>query len=83
MLENVKCQVISMTRNARLDAYVLSESSMFISQRRFILKICGTTTPLECLNDILRLVQDYTGFDVIEVRFIFYKCFRMYSRISN
>ena len=37
MLAAVKCEIISMARNGQVDAYVLSESSMFISQRRFIL----------------------------------------------
>ena len=34
MLRNVKCEIISSSRNGAIDAYVLSESSMFISQRR-------------------------------------------------
>ena len=35
MLSNVKCEIISSSRNGAIDAYVLSESSMFISQRRY------------------------------------------------
>ena len=66
LLENAKCEIISCTKNSRLDAYVLSESSMFVSQRRFILKTCGTTTPLECLPDLNKLVKTYAGFDAIE-----------------
>ena len=67
MLENVKCEIISMSRNGQVDAYVLSESSMFISQRRFILKTCGTTTPLECIRDLLGMAKLFAGFDSIEV----------------
>ena len=67
MLENVKCEIISMSRNGQVDAYVLSESSMFISQRRFILKTCGTTTPLECIRDLLAMAKLFAGFDGIEV----------------
>lgn len=66
MLRNVKCEIISSSRNGAIDAYVLSESSMFISQRRFILKTCGTTTPLQCLADLVAIVKRFAGFDVIE-----------------
>jgi len=66
MLRKVKCEIMSACHNAQLDAYVLSESSMFVSKRRFILKTCGRTTPLECLLDLNKLVKVYTGFDTIE-----------------
>ena len=67
MLRKVKCEIMSTTHNKQVDAYVLSESSMFVSKRRFILKTCGTTTPLECIADLNQLVKSYTGFDTIEV----------------
>ena len=66
ILETVKCEIISMSKNGQVDAYVLSESSMFVSQRRFILKTCGTTTPLECISDLVSMAKQYTGFDTIE-----------------
>ena len=51
----------------QVDAYVLSESSMFISKRRFILKTCGTTTPLDCIEHLTRLVTEHAKFDTVEV----------------
>ena len=67
MLSKVKCEIMSTCHNTQVDAYVLSESSMFVSKRRFILKTCGITTPLECLLDLNKLVKIYSGFDTIEV----------------
>lgn len=72
LLNNVKCEIISMTKNGQVDAYVLSESSMFVSQRRFLLKTCGTTTPLECIQDLVVMAKQYTGFDTIEVDYRFF-----------
>lgn len=39
---------------------------MFVSRRRWILKTCGTTTPLECLQPLLKLVTQMTGYAEIE-----------------
>ena len=60
MLLLAKCEIISCMKNAEIDAYVLSESSLFISKRRMILKTCGTTTPLDCIERIIDLVREYT-----------------------
>jgi len=66
MLLIAKCEIISFMSNAEIDAYVLSESSLFVSKRRIILKTCGTTTPLNCIERIVWLVQTYTAYDMIE-----------------
>ena len=67
LLSIVNCTIVSTTRNSQVDAFVLSESSMFISKRRFILKTCGTTTPLDCIEDLTKLVTEYAKFDTVEV----------------
>ncbi|XP_017782872.1 PREDICTED: S-adenosylmethionine decarboxylase proenzyme isoform X2 [Nicrophorus vespilloides] len=66
LLKIVRCEIISSVRNDHVDAYVLSESSMFVSKRRFILKTCGSTTPLLCLERLLLLVEQYAGFNDVE-----------------
>ena len=66
LVDRAKCEIISHTKNSRLDAYILSESSMFISTRRFILKTCGRTTPLEILPELKKLAKVHGGFDAIE-----------------
>uniref|UniRef100_U5EYZ7 S-adenosylmethionine decarboxylase proenzyme n=1 Tax=Corethrella appendiculata TaxID=1370023 RepID=U5EYZ7_9DIPT len=66
LLKSVRCEIISFTRNDQIDAYVLSESSMFVSKRRWILKTCGTTTPLQCLEPLLQLATEIAGYTEIE-----------------
>ncbi|XP_042207261.1 S-adenosylmethionine decarboxylase proenzyme-like isoform X2 [Homarus americanus] len=66
VMQIVKCEIISTTSTEEIDAYLLSESSMFISARRFILKTCGTTTPLCCLPVLISLVQEYAGYDHVQ-----------------
>ncbi|TKC46145.1 hypothetical protein EI555_017702 [Monodon monoceros] len=46
LLKDVQCSIISVTKTDKQEAYVLSESSMFVSKRRFILKTCGITVGL-------------------------------------
>ena len=44
-----------------------SESSMFVTKRRFILKTCGTTTLLLAIEPLLKLVKEECGFDTVAV----------------
>lgn len=76
LLKTVRCEIISFTRNEQIDAYVLSESSMFVSKRRWILKTCGTTTPLQCLEPMLRLASEIAGYKEIEDLFYSRKNFK-------
>ncbi|CAG9832567.1 unnamed protein product [Diabrotica balteata] len=66
LMKIVRCEIISFVKNDQIDAYVLSESSMFVSKRRFILKTCGTTTPLLCLEPLLLMAEQYAGFTEVE-----------------
>lgn len=76
LLKTVRCEIISFTRNEQIDAYVLSESSMFVSKRRWILKTCGTTTTLQCLEPLLRLASEIAGYSEIEDLFYSRKNFK-------
>lgn len=39
---------------------------MFVSNRRWILKTCGTTTPLQCLEPLLQMAFELGGYSEIE-----------------
>ncbi|KAL8998389.1 MAG: hypothetical protein Q9169_002517 [Polycauliona sp. 2 TL-2023] len=55
MLDLVNCKVLSIVESEEVDAYLLSESSMFVFPHKLILKTCGTTTLLSGLPKILEI----------------------------
>jgi len=62
MLDLVNCKVLSVVESEHVDAYLLSESSMFVFPHKLILKTCGTTTLLSGLPRILEIAALVAGF---------------------
>ncbi|KAF8608660.1 S-adenosylmethionine decarboxylase [Ceratobasidium sp. AG-I] len=74
MLNIVQCKVMSVIEGREMDAYLLSESSFFVSPHRLILKTCGTTLNLYGLPRILDIAAEHCGMHTV------HRCF--YSRKS-
>ncbi|KAI0930363.1 hypothetical protein AcV5_007099 [Taiwanofungus camphoratus] len=72
MLDIVKCKILSVVEGMETDAYLLSESSFFVSPHRLILKTCGTTLNLLGVPRILEIAREYASLPSV------YRCF--YSR---
>ncbi|KAL6060659.1 AMP deaminase [Balamuthia mandrillaris] len=68
VLDLAHCTILSHTPNQHFDAYVLSESSLFVYRNQVILKTCGTSSLLLCLPEVLRLAKDLA----LSVEFVFY-----------
>ncbi|KLU91303.1 adenosylmethionine decarboxylase [Magnaporthiopsis poae ATCC 64411] len=64
MLDMVNCKILSVVESDTVDAYLLSESSMFVFPHKIILKTCGTTTLLLGLYRLLRIAAVDGGFPV-------------------
>ena len=62
MLSMVHCRVLSIIESGDVDAYLLSESSMFIYPHKLVLKTCGTTTLLCGIPKMLEIAAIIAGF---------------------
>ncbi|KAH6892929.1 S-adenosylmethionine decarboxylase [Thelonectria olida] len=62
MLDMVNCKILSVLESENMDAYLLSESSMFVFPHKIILKTCGTTTLLLGLQRMLHIAAVHAGF---------------------
>ena len=65
MLNHVNCEIIGVKSADGMTAYLLSESSMFVSKNRFILKTCGRTTLLKAVEPLLKLVKEKCQFEKV------------------
>ncbi|OLY80241.1 S-adenosylmethionine decarboxylase proenzyme [Smittium mucronatum] len=61
MLLLVNCTILESFSNNHCDAYLLSESSLFVYPNKMIIKTCGTTTLLLALQRILDLSNEFCG----------------------
>jgi S-adenosylmethionine decarboxylase len=62
MLDLVHCKVLSIVESDHVDAYLLSESSLFVFPHKVILKTCGTTTLLYGLPRLLEIAALIANF---------------------
>jgi len=79
--DRARCTILSSIHNECLDAYVLSESSLFIYPHMMVLKTCGTTTLLRCIATVLELAKtiewevDWVGYSRKNFNFPGDQCF--------
>lgn len=63
ILDLVNCKILSMKSSPSVDAYLLSELSLFVFPHKLILKTCGTTTTLAALGELFEIVREFCGAD--------------------
>ena len=63
-----QCEIVSVRSNDKFDAYVLSESSLFVFPTKLVLKTCGTTHLLAGVPNILKYAAE-VGMEPRRVKF--------------
>ncbi len=59
MLTLAKCTILNHTKNECFDAFVLSESSLFVYPTKIMIKTCGTTTLLNCISKLMEFASNF------------------------
>eukprot|EP01095_Lingulamoeba_sp_RSL-Kostka_P011570 TRINITY_DN443_c1_g7_i1.p1 TRINITY_DN443_c1_g7~~TRINITY_DN443_c1_g7_i1.p1 ORF type:complete len:473 (-),score=110.31 TRINITY_DN443_c1_g7_i1:157-1575(-) len=58
VLEVIGCRILNKTSNKYFDAYILSESSLFVYDYKILIKTCGETLLLTCLEMIMDILEE-------------------------
>jgi len=58
MLDLAECTIVSHRTSGHFDAYVLSESSLFVYHNKMVLKTCGTTKLLNSCSKMIQLAEE-------------------------
>ena len=57
VVESSRATILSEISNDKMDAYLLSESSLFVSDRRAMMITCGTTTLVHAVSAMLKFIH--------------------------
>ena len=68
-LQAVQCTVVSAVGNSYFDAYVLSESSLFVYPTKIIIKTCGTTQLLKSIQPLIYYAHHHLGLTLTSCRY--------------
>jgi S-adenosylmethionine decarboxylase len=63
LLQEIGCSILSELRNEYCDAFILSESSLFVYPNRVMIKTCGQITLLKCVPMLLEFGKSVGAVD--------------------